>query len=125
MLLHEAAERVEADFDVKVEVVTVGDTEADPRIRALVAAAAEAMANAARHAGVDRLSVYSEVGEDMVEAWVSDQGDGFDLASIDGDRRGITESIVKRMERHGGAAVVTSEPGEGTEIHLSLKLETA
>lgn len=124
-LLREAADKIEADFDVKVEVVNVGDTGADPRVRALVAAAAEAMANSARHGGAERISLYSEVGDGVVEAWISDQGKGFLLEEVDSDRRGIRESITGRMERHGGRASINSVPGEGTEIHLSMNLETS
>ncbi len=124
-LLREAADKIEADFDVKVEVVNVGDTGADPRVRALVAAATEAMANSARHGGVERISLYSEVGDGVVEAWISDQGKGFVLEEVDSDRRGIRESITGRMERHGGRASINSVPGEGTEIHLSMNLETS
>jgi signal transduction histidine kinase len=39
---------------------------------------------------------------------------------VDEDRRGIAESIRGRMERVGGSAVVTSAPGEGTEVELRL-----
>ena len=51
---------------------------------------------------------------------ISDQGAGFDPGAVAGDRHGITESIVGRMESNGGAATVSSTPGEGTEVHLRL-----
>jgi signal transduction histidine kinase len=53
--------------------------------------------------------------------WVTDQGKGFDPGAIPPDRRGIAESIVARMSRHGGTAEVSSVPGEGTEVHLRLE----
>jgi signal transduction histidine kinase len=37
------------------------------------------------------------------------------------DRRGMRESIVGRMERHGGRATVSSSPGAGTEVELLLE----
>ena len=45
---------------------------------------------------------------------------GFDPAAVPGDRRGIADSIVQRMARHGGSVDVRSRPGEGAEIHLRL-----
>ena len=39
-------------------------------------------------------------------------------ATVPDDRRGIAESVVGRMSRHGGHAVVRSAPGEGTEVEL-------
>jgi hypothetical protein len=42
------------------------------------------------------------------------------VAGVNGDRRGIAQSIVGRMERHGGRAAVHSAPGEGTEVAFEL-----
>jgi len=121
--LEEAAARVERMHHVKVEVVVVGDCPLDERLDAVVQAAREAMMNAAKHAGVTTVSVYAEVEPDQVTAFVRDQGRGFDPASVDGDRRGITESILGRMERAGGTGSVESSPGEGTEVRLRLPRE--
>jgi signal transduction histidine kinase len=86
----------------------------------LVLAAREAMANAARFAGVDRIFVLSEAGDDWVRLVVRDRGAGFDPAVVPDDRRGIRESIVGRIERLGGAASIHSAPGEGTEVDLQI-----
>lgn len=64
------------------------------------------------------MSVYIEVGPDTVTAYVRDEGSGFDPSAVPADRRGIEESIVGRMQRHSGTAVVTSSPEAGTEIRL-------
>ncbi|MGB5565233.1 MAG: PspC domain-containing protein [Acidimicrobiia bacterium] len=113
-----AAAKVEAAFDVPVEVVVVGDRPIDNAADTLVAAAAEAMANAAEHSGARTISVYVECTEDAVEAWVTDQGSGFDPDAVPDDRKGISESILARMTRAGGQANVISTPGEGSEVHL-------
>jgi signal transduction histidine kinase len=118
--LEEAAARVERMHHVKVEVVVVGDCPLDDRVESLVQAGGEAMMNAAKHAGVATVSVYAEVEPDQVTAFVRDQGAGFDAVTVDGDRRGIAESIIGRMERAGGTASVESTPGEGTEVRLQL-----
>jgi signal transduction histidine kinase len=55
-----------------------------------------------------------------VSMFVRDRGTGFDVADVGADRRGITESIKGRMSRHGGRATVTSTPGSGTEVALTL-----
>ena len=121
--LQKEADRIEQTFDVPVELVTVGDRPVDDHVRAMVAAAGEALNNAARHSGAEQVSVYSEVTEKSADVWVSDLGGGFDTEQVTRDRRGITESIVGRMQNHGGTATVSSEPGEGTEVHLRLTLE--
>ena len=118
--LQKEADRIENSFNVPVEVVTVGDRPVDDHVRAMVASAGEALTNAARHSGAEQISVYSEVTDDSTEVWVSDLGQGFDSGEIAPDRRGIAESIVGRMESHGGTAAVSSELGEGTEVHLRI-----
>jgi phage shock protein PspC (stress-responsive transcriptional regulator)/signal transduction histidine kinase len=118
------ADEVEADHGVAVDVVVVGDCPLNGHVEALVAAVREAVLNAARHSGADEVSVYAEVlGDSRIEAFVRDRGRGFDPAAVNGDRRGITHSIVLRMARHGGRAHVTSAPGEGTEVTFELALE--
>lgn len=121
--LRSAAERAEADHDVPVEVVTVGDAHLDERLRALAAAAGEAITNAASHSGAGRVSVFCEVTDEAVEVFVVDQGKGFDPEAVADDRRGIRDSIVGRVERHGGQVSVDSEPGEGTEVALRMTRE--
>ncbi len=118
--LQREADRIENTYDVPVVLVTVGDQPVDDHVRAMVAAAGEALTNAARHSGADRISVYSEVTDASADVWVTDLGRGFDTGQVAPDRRGIAESIVARMQTHGGTAVVVSAPGEGTEVHLQL-----
>jgi signal transduction histidine kinase len=111
---------VEADHAVRVDVVVVGDTEVDERVGALVAAAREAVVNAAKHAGADAVDVYAEVEPELVSVFVRDRGRGFDPAAVTADRHGLRGSVQGRMQRHGGTATVRSAPGEGTEIRLEL-----
>jgi signal transduction histidine kinase len=120
--LEGAADEVERDHGVRVEVVTVGDAELDDRSRALVAAAREAMVNAAKFGGGSAVDVYAEAGGDGLQVFVRDRGPGFDPEQVAADRRGVRESIVGRMQRHGGRAVIASREGEGTEVELTLPL---
>jgi len=119
--LQAAATRVEEAHDVPVSVVVVGDGEllADNRL-ALVGAATEAMMNAAQHSGADRVSVFAEASGDTIEVFVTDQGSGFDVGSVTEDRKGISESIRGRMNRHGGTAEIETSLGTGTEVHLTM-----
>jgi phage shock protein PspC (stress-responsive transcriptional regulator)/signal transduction histidine kinase len=119
--LDQLTDEVEADHrGVEVDVVTVGDRPVDAQVQALLGAVREAVVNAAKHSGASEVSVYVEAGGDRIEAFVRDRGRGFDPAATADDRRGITDSIVGRMRRHGGRAVVHSAPGEGTEVTFEM-----
>ena len=119
--IDEMAGRVERENQVRVEAIVVGDVDVDDEgLRALVAACGEATLNAARHSGVDEVSVFVEVEDGLVSAYVRDEGVGFDPGAVPDDRRGIADSIIRRMELRGGTAEVRSEAGRGTEIVLRL-----
>ena len=111
---------VEDDHGVPVEVVAVGDRPLDEAGEALVAATREAVLNAVKFAPDAAISVYAEVRGDEVEVFVRDRGPGFDLAAVPADRRGLRESVLGRMERHGGRAAIHTRPGEGTEVELVM-----
>ncbi|MFN8112137.1 MAG: PspC domain-containing protein [Solirubrobacterales bacterium] len=120
--LRAAAEEVEDSQRVKIDVVTVGDAELDEPAAALVAAAREALVNAAKFAAdAGPVSVYAEAGPERIEAFVRDRGPGFEPDAVPADRRGVRESIVGRMQRHGGSATIVSVPGSGTEVVLTIE----
>jgi signal transduction histidine kinase/phage shock protein PspC (stress-responsive transcriptional regulator) len=119
--LKAAAAEVEDAHGVPVEVVTVGDAPVTERLRPLVLAAREAMVNAAKHSGADKVDVFAESADRRTEVFVRDRGRGFDQETVADDRLGVRNSIIDRMQRHGGTAVIRSAPGEGTEVRLGME----
>lgn len=120
--VRDAVAEVEDAVGVAVEVVTVGADGArlgDAR-RALVMALREAVLNAVRH-GRPPVQVFCEVEGRRTTAFVRDHGDGLDLEAVPADRLGLRESVIGRMQRHGGSAVVRRPPGGGTEIALAVE----
>ncbi|HET6625633.1 MAG TPA: PspC domain-containing protein [Nocardioidaceae bacterium] len=119
--LRAAAAEVEDGHGVPVEVVIVGDAPSSEHTRPLVLAAREAMVNAAKHSGADKVDVYAEMGDGLVEVFVRDRGAGFDEAHVPSDRLGVRNSILDRMRRHGGTAEIRTAPGQGTEVRLCIE----
>ena len=114
---------LEFDHGVGIDLVVVGDAPADARTGALLGAAREAVVNAAKHAGVDQVSVYVEVEPEQLVAYVRDTGCGFEpggTVDSDGERVGIAESIVGRLARVRGTAALDSAVGAGTEWELRV-----
>jgi signal transduction histidine kinase len=123
--LAELASQVEEMHGVPVEVVVVGEAAVDERLATTLSAAREALVNAAKHSGAARIDVYAELGATAVELFVRDTGRGFDGGSVPSDRRGVSESIVGRMQRAGGQASISSRPGSGTEVALTMPRRAA
>jgi signal transduction histidine kinase len=124
--LERAAAEIEDLHGATIEVVVVGDCPLDERAEALAAAAREAMLNAAKFAGdAGPVDVFAEVGAERVEVFVRDRGPGFDPQAVPAERHGLRESVIGRVERLGGRALVTSRPGSGTEVELRVERRAA
>ncbi len=121
--LKQAAADVEDRFEVSIDVVVVGDAGPSPTVSGLIAAAGEAITNAARHAGVHEIDVYGESASGSLAVYVRDRGAGFDLGSVPADRQGVRSSIIDRVEGLGGQATVRSTDGTGTEWRMTVPIE--
>jgi len=121
--LRSVVAEIEDAYAIAVDVVMVGDAVLDERLSAAVAAAREAVVNAAKHAAVTSVSLYAEAEAEAVSIFVRDRGVGFDPASVADDRQGLRGSIVGRVERYGGTARIRSAPAEGTEVMIRMPTE--
>jgi signal transduction histidine kinase len=117
--IKDAVAEVEDAHGVTIDAVCVGDAPTDERLWAAVQAAREALANAARH-GQGPISLYAELTASDYEVFVRDGGPGFDPGDVPPDRLGIRQSIVGRVDRHGGSAEVRSAPGARTEVMIVM-----
>lgn len=117
--LLDAIANVEDLYRVRIDSIIRHDAEMSPPLQALVDAASEAMANAARHSGSDRIDLYAALDDDGdARVEIRDWGSGFDPAEV-GDG-GVKHSIVDRMVAVGGVTTIDARPGEGTEITLRV-----
>ncbi len=120
--LRAAAEEVEEAHGTPIDAVVVGDAPLDERTDALVAAAREALTNAAKFASdAGPVHLYAEIENGSARVFIDDRGPGFDPEAIPADRRGVRESIIGRMQRSGGRAEIRSGPGDGTEVELAVE----
>ncbi len=98
------------------EPVEDGPLHADARHH-LVLAAREACTNALRHSVAREVSLRVVAGPRRIFIMVSDNGRGFDPASVTGEGEGLT-GMARRLTSAGGRCVVESAPGEGTRVKL-------
>lgn len=114
-----ARDTVEDLYPVEINAVIRDDAEMDGVLEAVVDATREALVNAAKHSGADRIDLYAEVGDDGTRVFVRDRGTGFDTTSTERGH-GLTHSIESRLQAVGGRVVLASTPGEGTELEISV-----
>ena len=119
---HAAA--LESAHAVRFEVVAVGVGEGLVAPAPIVAAAREAMLNAAQHAGGD-VTVYLEATADRLAVDITDRGPGLDPDDLPEGRMGVRDSILGRMQRAGGRARIVPGPGGGTSVRLEMPLAGA
>jgi signal transduction histidine kinase len=85
----------------------------------------EALANAVRHSGGDRVVLGARRRGDELVVWVQDNGRGFDPETAPAGH-GV-DHIRRRMEAIGGRLDVESAPGRGSRVTAiaPLTAETA
>ncbi|MEJ5186459.1 MAG: response regulator [Candidatus Geothermincolales bacterium] len=100
----------------------------DPRVEtALFRIAQEALNNALRHSGCQKVRVRVEEEGGCLLMEISDDGTGFDVSGIyrrDGKGFGII-GMRERAESLGGTLTLQSEPGLGTRISVRLPSKPA
>lgn len=109
-------DEVEDVHRIEIDTVIRGDAELNETQTAVLAAAKEALTNAAKHSGTRVVDLYAELDPTRIEVYVRDRGRGFDVSGTAG--RGIDHSVRERLASIGGEATVRSAPGEGTDVEL-------
>jgi ligand-binding sensor domain-containing protein/two-component sensor histidine kinase len=118
------AQRIGLEAHIGVKVDTVGaplalSAEVQSSLLMLVR---EALQNAVRHAAPENLSVLLRFERRRLEVEIVDDGRGFDSSAVhadDGHHYGLI-GMRERVERAGGEFHLTSVPGKGTEVRLSV-----
>ena len=113
-LVEEAAQN-----GMRVDLALVDTSlEPAPDIReALLGAVREAVTNAAKHSGAERVVVSLNQDQDGIRFVIRDHGRGFD-PDCETNGFGIRQSIAARLREVGGRSRVTSTPGRGTKVEL-------
>lgn len=79
----------------------------------------EALTNIAKYANVDEAVVMVEEKDDQLVILIIDHGVGFDRGKLDRSGVGLF-SMEERAQSVGGRLTISSEPGKGTKVVLSI-----
>jgi signal transduction histidine kinase len=111
----EIAERYHMELDLEL---TSGIRLSAARREALVRIACEAVTNAARHSGADKVNLGLRRDGSGVRLRVNDKGHGFDTATSSGGFGLI--SMRERARSVGGELLVSSTPGHGSQVEVAV-----
>ncbi len=85
--------------------------------------AQEGLANVVKHAGAAQVEVELAGGEDSITLSVRDDGRGFDAERIRDSRTSLgLVSMHERVHMVNGTCEITSQPGHGTQVAVSVPL---
>jgi signal transduction histidine kinase len=118
--LEQAARDAAGRYGATIDVKLARGIELSPREKeAVVWLASEAVTNAARHSGSDRLHLVLERFQRGLRVRVRDQGVGFDPEVRSGRGFGLI-AMHSRAEALGAQLHVRSGEGRGTEVEIQL-----
>lgn len=83
----------------------------------------ESLTNVVRHANATRLSVRISITASELLLSVSDNGTGFDPATLSSSRRFGLMGIRERVLVYGGTSTIDSEPGRGTTLSVIIPID--
>jgi signal transduction histidine kinase len=121
--LSKEIEMLEQIHGVQIELTGSGPSEpAEERDLDVLRIAHEALNNALRHAGAERIAVRLEGHDGLLSLEVSDDGSGFepDRSELRSRHLGLT-SMEERARELGGQLRIESAPGAGTTVMLEVR----
>lgn len=114
-LLQEAGTRTRWKSDIQLGDRPLG-RQAERQLYLVVR---EAVSNVERHADASSASLHLERRGDILHLEVTDDGRGFDRASVSEDSVGL-RSMEERVADLGGSIVIASTPGQGTSLIATM-----
>ncbi|SPE53189.1 Integral membrane sensor signal transduction histidine kinase (fragment) [Verrucomicrobia bacterium] len=114
--------RIQCWFDLDPEASSVALSL--PLKRGLLMAIKEGLNNVVKHSGATEVVLQIKWHTQTLVVAISDNGKGFDQASLRPGRNGLT-SMSERMSELGGACRITSELGKGCRTEFSIPLKNA
>lgn len=110
-----------ADAPVPATVLRTPEQRLAPKLEAAAwFVAAEAVANAAKHAGASRLTIEAFADAHTLRLSISDDGRGGAAVSTGGGLDGLAERVADQ----GGTLHIESVPGEGTTVSAEFPLHS-
>ncbi|MCI0710816.1 MAG: GAF domain-containing sensor histidine kinase [Chloroflexi bacterium] len=109
-----------ASLSIEIEAPDIPPPFAPVVFEAICLIVNEALSNAIRHAHATVIVITAEVNKQRCIIIVSDDGQGFDTALLNGHRGLGLRNMRQRARLYGGEIQINSTPGAGTRLVISI-----
>jgi PAS domain S-box-containing protein len=113
-------------IQVGLEVSDLEERLPEPIATVIYRVVQEALTNVTRHAGASRVDIHLQQRDSVVQAFIEDNGSGFDLAEVadrEAEKRGVgLVGMQERVAVVGGSLEIKSRRGKGTRLAIQLPL---
>lgn len=112
------------ETDIKIDLIILGNQKrlSDTYEITIFRIVQEALNNIFKHAQAKNGTIRLEYGVDNINILISDDGVGFELSGIEGEKYGLA-SMKERCSLLGGSINIESKPKRGTMIKVILPLK--
>ena len=119
--LQQRLDAVEGRAGVEARLIVVGDVSLQPHLETcLYRVALEALNNSLKHAAAANIKVRVAADGEHVTLNIEDDGKGFQVDDLpDKGGMGLT-SMRERADEVGGTLLISSEPGKGTSVEVTV-----
>lgn len=84
----------------------------------------EALSNAVRHAHATRISISTQLDQNLFQIVIADDGQGFDLETVRHHNGLGLHNIQQRARLYGGQVNIETAPGRGTRLTITIPMRT-
>jgi len=121
--LQQRLDTVERRAGIDTTLTVDGNVELPARLEEeLYHIAQEALNNALKHAAATTIAVYITANERRIALEIHDDGKGLDLSAASSEGGIGLSSMRERAEKLGGTLTLTSVPGQGTTVTVTVNL---
>jgi len=121
--LQQRLDTVERRAGIEATLTVDGNVELPARLEEeLYHIAQEALNNALKHAAATTIAVCIVTDERRIALEIRDDGKGLDLSAVSTEGGIGLSSMRERAEKLGGALTITSMPGQGTTVTVTVNL---
>ena len=116
--LLEIADGVEDVYLISVDSAFVGNAGIDASLEQLCAVTHEALTNAAKHSGCERISLFAEIADGHAATTVKDEGVGIPDDRV---RESLERALAARLDGFDASIVVRTTPNTLTAVEASIE----